>query len=588
MLGFQKLWLMLDSAQRRMGVLLLGLMLIGMLLETLGIGVVIPVLALITKNDPASRYPVLTPWLDLLGNPGHERLVVFAMLALVGVYVIKVLFLIFLAWLQAYFISWLNSDFSLRLFTGYLRQPYTFHLQRNSAELIRNAVNQVSQMTGAVQSYMLITAESLVVLGIFTLMFVSEGLNALLVASVLGLASWGFYRLTKTRIKRWGEEIQGHEKLRLQYLREGLGAAKDVKLLGREKNFIDQYQVSNLGSAEINRYRTTLAALPRLWLELLGVIGIVVIILLMIAQNKPMESLVPTLGLFAVAAFRLMPSANRLLNSTQSVRFSSPAFNNLHREFSLLEGPKPLKEYLPLPFKKALVLEGIDFSYPSIEALVLKEISLSIKQGEAVGFIGSTGAGKSTLVDVILGLLVPIAGVVKVDDVDIQTNPRGWQDKVGYVPQSIFLTDDTIRRNIAFGLSADKIDEAAVQSSLRAAQLEQFVNDLPEGLDTQIGECGIRLSGGQRQRIGIARALYHDPSVLVLDEATSSLDTATESSFMEAVCALKGDDKTLIIVAHRLSTVEDCDYLYRIQEGRIVEEGKPALLLSKKPQISIK
>ena len=219
--------------------------------------------------------------------------------------------------------------------------------------------------------------------------------------------------------------------------------------------------------------------------------------------------------------------------------------------------------------------------------MVLKEISLSIKQGESVGFIGSTGAGKSTLVDVILGLLVPIAGAVRVDDVDIQTNPRGWQDKVGYVPQSIFLTDDTIRRNIAFGLSSDNIDEAAVRSSLRAAQLEQFVNDLPEGLDTQIGECGIRLSGGQRQRIGIARALYHDPSVLVLDEATSSLDTATEKSFMEAVATLKGD-KTLIIVAHRLSTVERCDYLYRVQRGQIVEEGKPELLLSKKPQISIK
>jgi ATP-binding cassette, subfamily B, bacterial PglK len=400
----------------------------------------------------------------------------------------------------------------------------------------------------------------------------------------LGLASWGFYRFTKARIKRWGEEFQGHEKRRLQYLREGLGAAKDVKLLGREKNFIDQYQVSNIGSAEINRYNVTLAALPRLWLELLGVSGIAAIVLLMVAQNKPMESMVPTLGLFVVAAFRLMPSANRLLNATQSARFSSPAFSNLYKEFCLLEEAKPLKEHSPLPllpFKKALVLEGVGFHYPSTEALVLKELNLSIKRGESVGFIGSTGAGKSTLVDIILGLLIPVSGAVRVDGVDIQTNLRGWQDKVGYVPQSIFLTDDTIRRNIAFGLSTDKIDEAAVWSSLRAAQLEQFVNDLPEGLDTQVGECGIRLSGGQRQRIGIARALYHDPSVLVLDEATSSLDTATEKYFIEAVCALKGD-KTLIIVAHRLSTVEHCDYLYRIESGRIAEEGQPALLLNKK------
>ncbi len=581
MLGFQRVWFMLVPAQRRAGVLLLGLMLVCMVIETLGIGAVIPILALMTKSNLVSSYPELAPWLDLLGNPSHEWLVVFAMLALFAVYVIKFLLLILSLWLQARFVSWIESDFSLRFFTGYLRQPYTFHLQRNSSELIRNVTGQVSQVTGAIQSYAMITAESLVALGILVLMLVVEGVTALLVTSVLGLASWGFYLFTKTRIKRWGEELQDHEKMRLQYLREGLGAAKDVKLLGREKNFIDQYHVSNLGKTEISRKVVTLASLPRLLLELLGVTGIIAIVLLMVAQNRPMESLVPALGLFAVAAFRLMPSANRLLNAAQSVRFSSPAFNNLYKEFCLLEEAKSWEESSSLPFKKALVLEGVGFRYPSTEALVLNEISLVIKQGESAGFIGSTGAGKSTLVDIVLGLLVPVSGVVRVDGVDIQTSLRGWQDKVGYVPQSIFLTDDTIRRNIAFGLSSDKIDEAAVWSSLRAAQLEQFVNDLPEGLDTQIGECGIRLSGGQRQRIGIARALYHNPSVLVLDEATSSLDTATEKDFIEAVCALKGE-KTLIIVAHRLSTVEHCDYLYRIEGGQIVEEGEPALLLNKK------
>jgi ATP-binding cassette, subfamily B, bacterial PglK len=581
MLGFQKLWSMLAPAQRRMGVLLLWLMLIGMTLETLGVGVLIPVLTLMTQSNPVSSYPALAPWLDLLGNPSHEQLVVFAMLALIGVYVVKVLFLIFLTWLQARFVAWLNSDFSLRLFTGYLRQPYTFHLQRNSADLVRNALGQVNLMTGAIKSYMLIFTESLVVSGIFVLMVFVEPVSALVVTGVLGLASWGFYRFTRGRTKRWGEELEGHEKLRLQYLREGLGAAKDVKLLGREKSFIDQFQVSNIGTAEISKYYSTLTALPRLWLELLGVTGIVAIVLLMIAQNKPMESLLPALGLFAVAAFRLMPSANRLLNGTHSVSFSSAAFGNLYREFGLLGKSEPLKECSPLSYKNAVVLEDIDFRYPSAEALVLNKIGLSIRQGESVGFIGGTGAGKSTLVDIILGLLVPASGAVKVDGVDIQINLRGWQDKIGYVPQSIFLTDDTMRRNIAFGLPSDKINEAAVWNSLRAAQLERFVNSLPEGLDTYVGEDGIRLSGGQRQRIGIARALYHDPSVLVLDEATSSLDTSTEADFMEAVCALKGD-KTLIVVAHRLSTVEHCDYIYRIKGGRIVDEGKSALLLSKK------
>jgi ATP-binding cassette, subfamily B, bacterial PglK len=579
--GLKKLWLMFNQTQRRSVTLLLGLMLIGMVLETLGISLIIPILGLLTKGDLFSDYPILLPWLELLGNPSQGELIVFAMLVLAGVYLVKVLFLIFLVWFQARFISWINSDFSLRLFAGYLRQPYTFHLQRNSAELIRNTVNQTGQTTSAIQSYLSIATESFVLFGILVLMLVVEPVGTLMVVSVFGLASWGFYRFTRRRVKFWGEAIQNHDKLRLQYLREGLGAAKDVKLLGREKEFIDRYQVHNLSSAQINKKQSVLTALPRFWLEILGVAGIVAIVLLMIAQNRPMESLVPTLGVFAVAAFRLMPSANRLLNSAQNVRFLSAAFDNLHREFSLLREDGSLKEYLSLTFEKTLVLENVSFCYPSTEALVLKQISLSIEQGESVGFIGSTGAGKSTLVDIVLGLLVPTNGFVTVDGVDIQTNPRGWQDRIGYVPQSIFLTDDTIRNNIAFGLSDDQIDDAAVWNSLRSAQLKQFVEDLPEGLDTQIGEGGVRLSGGQRQRIGIARALYYNPSVLVLDEATSSLDTATERNFMDAVCALKGD-KTLIIVAHRLSTVEHCDYLFKVENGKISEDGKPSILLSKK------
>jgi len=579
MLGFQKLWSMLVPTQRRFGILLLGLMLIGMILETLGIGAVIPVLSLIAESNPAESYPALAPWLELLENPSHKQLVVYAMLALVGVYIIKILFLIFLTWFQALFTYEIKADFSIRLFTGYLRQPYTFHLQRNSAELTRNTIDQVAQMTGAVQSGMLIVTESLVCLGVLTLMLFVEPMSALLVASVLGMLSWAGYRFTRGRVKRWGQNYQKHEHLRFQYLREGLGATKDITLLGREKNFIDQYQSNNLGSAKMSRYNIFLAALPRFWLELVGIFGIAAIVLLMIAQGKSMETLMPTLGLFAAAAFRLMPSANRLITSFQNLRFASSAFNNLHKEFGLFAEARPTKEYAPLILNEELVLDKVDFQYPSTNTLVLKEISLSIGQGKSVGFIGNTGAGKSTLVDIILGLLVPTRGKVKLDGEDIQNNLRGWQSKIGYVPQSIFLTDDTIRRNIAFGLSHDNIDEVAVVDALRTAQLEQFVNSLPEGLDTLVGEGGVRLSGGQRQRIGIARALYHNPSVLVLDEATSALDIATEKDFMEAVCAQLKGNKTLIIVAHRLSTVAHCDYLYKMEGGRIIEEGQPTFVI---------
>ncbi len=580
MLAFQKLWSMLTPSQHRAILLLLGLMLIGMTLETIGLGLIFPILTLITK-DVASDYPTLEPWLDRLGNPDQGELVIFAMLAFLGVSLIKVLFLSFFAFQQSNFTLKINTNFSLRLFTLYLQQPYVFHLQRNSAELIRNAMSQVGGVVGAITSCMMITTESLVLFGIIALMCFVEPVGTFGVAVTFGLASWGFYYYNKKRINTWGEEFQHHEGLRIQYLQEGLGAAKDVKLLGREKEFLDRYQIHSLGSALIGRNELLLKTFPRFGLELLAVTAITLIVCLLITQNRSMDSLVATLGLFAAASFRVMPSVSRLLTSFQSARFLLPVIHNLHKEFCLTNDVKPRNECSPLLFKKTLVLENVSFQYPSTEALVLKEICLSIRQGEAIGFIGSTGAGKSTLVDIILGLLVPASGVIKIDGVDIQTNTRGWQDQIGYVPQTIFLTDDTIRRNVAFGLPDNQVKDAVIWSSLRSAQLEQFVKGLPEGLDTKIGEDGVRLSGGQRQRLGIARALYHNPSVLVLDEATSSLDLITEGEFMDAVRALKGD-KTLIIVAHRLTTVEHCDYLFKFENGKIIEEGKPSILLSKK------
>ena len=300
---------------------------------------------------------------------------------------------------------------------------------------------------------------------------------------------------------------------------------------------------------------------------------------MMIWRGKPLEALLPTLGLFTAAAFRLMPSVNRVLAGFQSLRFTLPVVDTLHSEFRLFNATIAPKHGQPLPFKHALTLHQVSFQYPSTEAQALRGVSLTIPLGASVGFIGGSGAGKSTLVDIILGLLTPVSGTVKVDGIDIQTNLRGWQDQIGYVPQSIYLTDDTLRRNVAFGLPADQIDEAAVWRAIQAAQLEQFVNDLPQGLDTPVGEHGIRLSGGQRQRIGIARALYHDPRIMVLDEATSSLDTATEREVMEAVRALQGN-KTLLIVAHRLSTTEHCGRLFRLEQGRLVEEGETSVVLA--------
>lgn len=577
----QKLWRILTLHQRRSAIVLLGLMLIGMVLETLGIALVIPALALMTQSDLVGRYPGLVPWLDVIGNPSHEQLVIGGMLALVGVYAIKAFFLAFLAWRQAHFVFSVQAGLSQRLFAGYLRQPYTFHLQRNSAELIRNTMGQVTDITGVMHQGLALITELLVLIGISLLLLITEPIGALLVVSAIVLSGCVFHWFTRRKLLAWGEARQLHEGQRIKHLQQGLGGAKDVKLLGRESHFLAQYEKHNIGSAKAGQYQVTLKALPRLGIELLAVTGLAILVVGMIAQGKPLSALLPMLGLFAAASFRLLPSVNRVLMAIQGVRFFLPVINTLDSELCLLDMAPAEQRGQSLSFNDMLILNNIRFSYPSAaDVSVLQGIDLRIPCGASVGFVGSSGGGKSTLVDIILGLLTPNSGSVKVDGIDIQTNIRGWQDLIGYVPQSIFLTDDTLRRNVAFGLSEEQIDDEAVWGAIRAAQLEQFVNELSQGLDTHVGERGIRLSGGQRQRIGIARALYHDPQVLVLDEASSSLDIATERSFMDSVFALQGD-KTIIIVAHRLSTVEHCDRLFRIERGRVVQEGDSSAVLGK-------
>jgi ATP-binding cassette, subfamily B, bacterial PglK len=564
---------LLTPVERRSAAVLLGLMFLGILLETLGIGLVIPAIALLTQRDFASHYPVLQAALQALGNPNQQTLVIGGMVALVGVYLIKTMYLTFYTWRQLRFAFDLQIMLSQRLFTLYLRQPYTFHLQRNSAQLIQNITNEVDTFTfTAMLPGISLFTETLVLVGFGCLLFAVEPLGTLIVACVLGLVSWSFHYVTRGRIARWGEARKHHAGLRIQHLQQGLGGVKEVKLLGRETEFLEQYRLHNTQSALVNQLHQTSQQLPRLWLELLAVSGLALLVLTMLIQGRSPEAMLPTLGLFGAAAFRLMPSVNRMLAAVHSLRFGLPVIDTLHAELKLA-APEAIGRHSSFtPFHARLELKQVTYTYPSATDPALKDISLTIQRGESVGFIGTSGAGKSTLVDILLGLLTPDRGEVRVDGEDIQHALRNWQDQIGYVPQSIFLTDDTLARNVAFGLSNAQIDEAAVWQAIRAAQLEEFVHSLPQGLNTMVGERGVRLSGGQRQRIGISRALYHNPAVLVLDEATSSLDTVTEHGVMEAVSALRGS-KTVIVVAHRLSTVEQCDRLYRLERGQITEEG---------------
>ncbi|MBJ7398570.1 MAG: ABC transporter ATP-binding protein, partial [Ilumatobacteraceae bacterium] len=561
-------WKLFTNSDRIAFTRIVVMVIIGMFLETISLGIVVPIIGILTQDDYQQKYPFIV---DIFGNLSREELISAVMVAMVLIYIVRSLFLFWSLWIQKGFSASVSGRLSQSLFSTYLRQPYMFHLQRNSSTLMRNAKNATAIVTCGVDPFLVLLTDGLVAIAMFALLIAVEPVGTLAVLLVFGLSTFVFQRTTRRRIDNWGYQVDYHETKILQHLQEGFGGAKDVKVLGRENEFLSQHEKHLGESIRINRIYNVILTLPRSFMEIITIVGLCLLVVSMVVRGRELADIVPILGLFAAAAFRVMPSINRLLMATQTLIFNRSIIASVYQDF-LLDSPDSLTVKSNTKFASQLELMDVSFQYPTAATASLQNVSLVVKRGEAVGFVGPSGAGKSTLVDVILGLFAPTSGVVKVDGQDVQQNLRNWQNQIGYVPQAIYLTDDTLRRNVAFGLNDENIDDNLVRDAIRLAQLEDFVATLPEKLDTVVGERGVRLSGGQRQRIGIARALYHNPSVLVLDEATSSLDTPTEHGVMQAVQALQGS-KTVLIVAHRLSTVEYCDRLYKIENARITEEG---------------
>lgn len=565
-----KLWSILTRTEKFAAFGLVCLMLVSMVLEMIGVGFVVPALGAMTTQRPTAPTLEIGSWLNWLGNPSRETLLLAGLVVLLALYAFKAAFMLFAAWRQLQFVIAVQHRIGRTLFAAYLSQPWTYHLSRNSAEMIRN-INEIQPLASTITIVLGSIAESLVVLGVMGLLVWYEPAGALTVAAMMVAASVVLDRVTRRRLSSWGKRAQDYQSLMFKHLSQGLNGAKEVKVLGCEKDFIDHFASSRLQMIQMQARQSLVGQTPRLWYELLAVAALCVLTAVMVWQGKTTQAMIPTLGLFAAAAFRLLPSVNRLAMALQALRYSQHYINMAHAELTVLPAAIPTSTGT-ISFGDSVRLESVSYRYPNAHVDSLDSVSLEVPHGCSVGIVGGSGAGKSTLVDVILGLLAPTSGRVLVDDRDIATNVRGWQDRVGYVPQTIYLCDDTLRRNVAFGVSDDQIDDDAVGRALRAAQLQGFVAGLPAGVETMVGEHGVRLSGGQRQRIGIARALYHDPDVLVLDEATSALDTETEAGVMEAVNALHGT-KTLIIVAHRVSTIAGCDRVYRLDHGRVVKTG---------------
>ena len=584
MIPIKKFNSLLNFGQKKSVIFLLFLILIGMSLETLGVGLIIPIFTIIMDPNIAAKYPTAAMLLSNLSplklffndnqNISSQALLISgAIIIIILVYSVKACFLVFLSWRQSTFVTKLGIGWSDKLFSGYLNLPYSFHLQKNSAFLLRN-VNQSLVLANALELTLVLLTEILVVIGIATLLIVTEPLGALVVSITFLISGYFFQRYTKKHLLNWGTKRHFYEGQRIKYMQQGFGGVKDLKLLGREKNFSEEFLKYNNAAAFIARNTKVLKTLPRLWLEIMVVICLSILLFLMLIGQQTINEVIPTLGLFAAASFRLMPSTNKILGNIQELRYSAPVVSSAYEELKKTTPKEILKNTNGvIAFKKSIVLNQIDHTYEGTTKSTLNKVSLNIPFGNMVGFVGESGSGKSTLIDIILGLLNPTNGSVKIDNVDIQKDLRGWQNQIGYVPQDIFLTDDTLRKNVAFAISDKDISDQSVDDAIKGANLEEFVKNLPEGLNTMVGERGVRLSGGQRQRIGIARALYHKPKVLVLDEATSALDVDTENEIMEGITKLK-KNKTVLIVSHRLSTVSKCDSLFKLDNGKVVQKDK--------------
>lgn len=572
MTTISKLWSMLEPAEKVSAAGLLVWMLISMVLEMVGLGLVVPALTLMAGGSGSGILGRLPPSLEWIGGVDRSTMLFCGLGALLALYLVKAGFVLFAAWRQLKFIERLQNRVAERLFTVYLGQPWTFHLQRNSASMIR-AINDVTPMAGTVTFLLGALAESLAVAGIMATLLWFEPVGAAVVGLLASAATFVLDRVTRKRLTRWGAIAQQHHTQCSKHMLQGLNGVKDVIVAGVEKGFIEPFVTNRSRYVQILTRQNFVGAIPRIWYEILAIGALCVLTLVLHAQGFAPQEMVPTLGLFAAASFKMLPSVNRLAQAAQSMRYGKALIDEIHSELQL--SVRPLQDPstgTPMRFERAVAVEGVTCRYPGADRDALQNVSFTIPQGSAIGIIGGSGAGKSTLVDVILGLLAPREGRVTVDGIDIATDVRGWQRLIGYVPQSIYLCDDSLRRNVAFGVPEDRFDPAAFERAIKAARLDDFLATLPEGEHTLVGERGVRLSGGQRQRIGIARALYHDPPVLVLDEATSALDTDTERDVMRAVNALHGK-KTLIIIAHRLSTIASCNTIHRLDHGTIVETG---------------
>ena len=547
---------------------------ITMILEAAGIGLIIPFVQSLTAENINKNFLQIINFFNFYPSNKNEiiKVIIYFMFF---IYTVKALYLTFFSYAQTKLLADLRVSLSNKLFNIYLNKPFQFHLKNNSSKLIRN-IDEISLVVSLFQFLILLITELVVLLGVSIFIILYEPVGSIVVISFLSIFGYVFYKKVQIRAKEWGKGRQFHSGLRIKHLREGFTSIKYIKILNRISEVLKVFTENNtkLNSFEVKQNFTD--SLPRLWLEWLVILGFILLIIIMLFLNKEFAYIVSILGLFAAAAFRLMPSLTRIMNSIQKIIYNRPAIDVIYKEFQDFDGNLSVKnnDKSKIQFSEKIDFNNVSFKYSGSNKLILDNIKFSIDAGSIIGIIGESGSGKTTLINLLLGLLKPTDGSIKIDNLNMLQNLSAWQNHIGYVPQDVYLIDDTMRKNIAVALPESRIYNAALELAIKKSKLDKLINNLEKGYNTQIGEFGDRLSGGQKQRISIARALYSNPKVLIFDEFTNSLDNETEKKIIDEIINFKRD-KTVIMIAHRLSTLKSCDSIFKIENGKIHKVKNP-------------
>lgn len=551
------------------------IMLVLAALESIGIGALLPLISLLGQPDYLTAHPNIAFVAYKIGVVEHKSLICAGIIALIFFYCVKSTYMIWGVNIQRKFATKYQTVYAKEIMASYLAKPYTYYLKHNTAQLLRNVnVGAYVIFNTLFMTICYLIAEVITIIAIWIMLIVVDPFTAVVVVGLMAVIILSVIRLFRKQIVKQGQITNDYSIEYLKWINQGIGAIKETKILRREDYFLSEFSSAYKKYARAVQNYGFISTLPRIIIELFVVSGVLgLIIIKMLLGNQP-QDIIPTLGVLGLAAFRLMPSANRIIGFYNTIKNQMPIFYDIYD--ILLEIKDRLSsgrsiitsyDYEKLLFSDKVEINGLSFRYPGDENIILNSVSFEILKGKFVGIVGSSGAGKTTLVDILLGLLLPTSGCILCDGQDIKYNIRAWQGNLAYVPQDIYLLDSSIRENIALGVNSEEIDEALLNKVLIMAELTDFVNSLPEGLDTFVGERGVRLSGGQRQRIGIARALYQQPEILVLDEATSALDNETEKSITDTILKIKGMI-TVIAIAHRMSTLEQCDYKIKLENGK--------------------